>query len=92
MVKTEDIDLDLREIGRLHFNFTWYTGCYPKWYRKGIDLLINKYPEDQIPHKLMKTILFDIKANLHIKNLGRNSMNKYEEMEGLAPEQYGSRA
>ena len=67
MVKTEALDPELRGIRRLRFNLPWYTGYSPKRFRQGLDLLIHKYPEDYIPHRLRPLLLLGIKTNIHNK-------------------------
>ena len=44
MVKTEALDPELSEIGWRRLNFPCCTGYSPKRYKKGLDLIIHKYP------------------------------------------------
>lgn len=92
MVRTELDDMELAEIGWHRFNFPWCTGYSPDRFRRGLDLLLHKDPNDFRPHRLRPILLFDIEANLHNKVLGRYTMRNAEAINGLAPEQYGSRS
>ena len=72
---------ELAEIGRRRFNLTCCTDYSPKRYRKGIDLLIDKYPNDCQPHRLRPIILFNIEENMHNTALGRYATNQAEDLE-----------
>ena len=50
---------------------------------------MHKYPNDFRPHRLRPILLFKVEANIHNKYLGRYAMNHAEELEVIAPEQYG---
>ena len=91
MVKTEALDQEFIDIVWRRFNSPWCIGYPPNRYRRGLYLLINRYPEDFQPHKLRPTILFNIDANLHNKQLVKLFTRRAEELRALAPEQYGSR-
>ena len=89
MVKTEALELELSEIGRIMFNLPWCTGYSPKRYRNGLELLIYKDPNDLRPHRLRPILLFDKESNMHNKSLGWYAMKHTEELEGIEPGQYG---
>ena len=91
IVKTKALYPEQKEIGWRGFNFLWCKGYSQKIYRRGLDLLIHKDPNDFIPHHLRPILLFDIKANLHNKNLGRTAIRKSEYLNSLSPKQYESR-
>ena len=91
MVKTESLDLELVEIGWRRFNLPWCTGYSTKHYQRGLGILIHKDPNNFRPHILHPILIFDIKSNMHNKHLGRTSMIKAENLDGIAPEQYGIR-
>ena len=74
MVKMEALDPEIREIERLRFNLPWCTMYLPERYLHVLDLLIKEYSEYHITHRLRPIPLFDIEANMHNKNLGRQSM------------------
>ena len=44
-----------------------------------------------MPRQLIPINLFDIEANLQHKKLGKTTMKTEEELDALAPEQYGIR-
>ena len=91
MVKTEVLDPELAEIGWQRFNFPRCTGYSPKRYHRGLDLLIQKYPNNFRPQRLLPILIFDIEANMHNMHLGRIAMIQDETLDGISPEQYGSR-
>ena len=91
MVKTEALDTELVETGWRRFNFPWCTGYPPKRYQRGIDLLIQKYPNNCRPYRLLPIIIFDIKSNMHNNRLGIISTSKPKNTDGLSPEQHGIR-
>ena len=91
MFKTEVLDTELAEIVWQRFNFPWCTGYLPKRYRRGLNLLIHKYPNDCCPRRLRPILLFDIDENMHNKHLGRISMIQAETLDGIDPEKYWSR-
>ena len=90
MVKIEALDLELAEIECRRFNFPWCTRYSPKRYKKVIDFLIHKYPNDFRPHSLRPILLFEVEVNMKNKALGRYSINHAGELEGIATEQYVS--
>ena len=61
MVKTDAMESELAEIGWRRFNFPWFTGYSTKRYRKVLDLIIHKDPNDYQPHRLHPILLVDIK-------------------------------
>ena len=69
MIKTDIMDPKLAEIGWRRFKFPWYTVYSPSRYRKVLDLLIHKDPNDFRPQRLRPILLFGIEANLHNKHL-----------------------
>ena len=91
MIKTEAEDDYLAQIGWHASNFPWTTGYSPERFRKGLDLLIHKKPNDNRVHRLRPILLFDLEANMHNKRLGRIAMENAERLQGVADEQYGSR-
>ena len=74
-----------------NINLPLCTGYSSKKYHRGIDLLIHKYPNEFIPHRLRPILLFDSEANIHNNNLGKLTMKTAKYLEALAPEQYGIR-
>ena len=76
MVKIEALYPELSEIGWRRFNFPWCTGYSHKQYKKGLDLIIHKYPNDCGPHRPYPILLFGIEANMHNKALGRYAINQ----------------
>ena len=62
-----------------------------KIYRRGLDLLIHKDPNEFIPHHLRPILIFCIEANIRKKHMERTEMIKSQELDALAPEQYGIR-
>ena len=60
MIKTDSLDPELAEIGWRRLNFPWFTVYSPKRYRKGLDLIIHKYPNDCRLRSLRPILLFDI--------------------------------
>ena len=50
-----------------------------------MDMLIYKDPEDDRPHRIRTTLLFDIKAKMHNTHICRHFIRNSEDMEGLAP-------
>ena len=80
MVKTQVLDPELAEIVWRRFNFPWCTGYSPKINRKGIDLLIHKYPNDCLPQGLHPILMFDIEAIIHNKPLVRYARNQAEDI------------
>ena len=85
MLKMEALDLELIEIVWRRFNFPWCTGYYPKRYQRGLDLFINKGPEDFRYHQPRPILLFNIEANIHNKYLGKLSTRRVEQLGDLAP-------
>ena len=85
MIKTEAIDPELREIGWRRLKFSSCRGYSPKRYRRGLDILIHKYPNDFRSHRLRYILLFDIEKNLHNKYLGKLTMKTAEDLNALAP-------
>ena len=77
-VKTESLYPELKEIVWQRFNIP---------YHRGLELLIHKGPVYFKPHLLRQILLFDIKANLHNKHLGRIATRKKEELNSLSPKQ-----
>ena len=69
MVNTEVMDPELREIGWHRFNFPWCKGYHLNRYRRDLDIIIHKEPNDFRPHHLRPILMFDIKANIHNKHL-----------------------
>ena len=91
MIKTEALDPELAEIFCQRFNLPWCMGYFPKRYQRGLYLLIHKYPNDYRPHIIRPIILLEIETNMHNKHLGRTAMCKAKNLDGLDPEQYGTR-
>eukprot|EP00957_Ditylum_brightwellii_P144811 11029953-Ditylum_brightwellii.AAC.1 len=75
----------------LSSNFLWYFGYLPQRFREGLDLLIHKKPNSNQSHWLRPILLFDIKANMHSKCIGRYAMQLAEVNGGIAQEQDGSK-
>ena len=91
MVKTEALYPELAEIVWRRFNFPWCTEYSLKLYQGGLDLLIHKDTTECRPHRLRTILIFDIEPNIHNKHLGRTATRRPKNINGLAPEQYGSR-
>lgn len=91
MVKAEATDPELAHQNWMSSNYVWCSGYSPDRFRTALDLLIHKKPGDNRVHRLRPIMLFDIECNIHNKRLGWFAMQRAEECEGVAPEQYGSR-
>eukprot|EP00957_Ditylum_brightwellii_P201642 15326568-Ditylum_brightwellii.AAC.2 len=84
-------DTYLAQVSWQASNFPWLSGYSPDRYRKGLDLLIHKKPDNNRVNRLRPILLFDLEANMHNKRLGRFAMELAEGNGGIAEEQYGSR-
>ena len=71
MAKTESMDPKLAEIVWWYFKFLWCTGYHPKRCHQDLDININKYPNDYLPHRIHPNLLLYIEANIYNRNLGR---------------------
>ena len=60
-------------------------------YQRGIDLIIHKYPNEFIPHRLRPILLFEIETNIHNKHIGKLTTKTAKYIDALALKQYGSR-
>eukprot|EP00957_Ditylum_brightwellii_P154339 11745028-Ditylum_brightwellii.AAC.1 len=90
MIKTDLEDKYISQVNWHASNVPWCSGYSPKRFRKGLDLLIHKRHNDNRVSKLCPILLFDIKANMHNKRLGKEAMRRAEIIGGIAMEQYGS--
>ena len=71
MVKMGFMYPELREIGWRRFNIPWCKGYSLNRYRRVLNLLIYKYPNDFRPHRLITILLLDTESNLHNINTGK---------------------
>ena len=88
--KTEALYTWLPEIFWQIFNFSWWTRYSPKCYQRGLDIIIHKEPNDWWLHIILPITLFDIDSNMQNNHVGRASIIKSENLDGLVTEQYGN--
>ena len=80
------MDPELAEIGRQQFHFPWCTGYSQKRYLQVLHIIINKYPNDYFPQRLLLILLFEIESKIYNTHLERLDMHEVKDLEGLHPE------
>jgi len=72
-------------------DITIMTGYSPMRWRVGLNVMIPKKLGDYRVQQLRTLLLYDAEFNALLKWLGRKIMQRAEQLNALAPEQYGSR-